>query len=169
MSTFTYANTFSETHAAHHAGRITTDLRHCFHEYGSPAEHMLEKYLEELKVLVSRHMVSRYHFGFERNNIPVWSLQYEIAGHGEMNAESDIAGGIPRGLNVAGASFFNFLTFAKEWYLLTPEQRSAIEAMLPFIRTTGNLPGSGTISYTPDRRYNAGGVGTQRSVYGGTS
>lgn len=171
MSSFSYtdSDTFSETHAAHHAGRITTDLRHCFHEYGSPVEHMLEQYLEELKILVSGHFVSHYHFGFQRNNVPVWSLQYTITQHGDVSAESDIAGGIPRGVNVAGASFFNFLTHSAAWYLLSPEQQSTIEARLPFTRTTGVLPGDGTTIYTPDRQYNAGGVGTQRLVYGGVA
>lgn len=168
MSTFSYTDTFTETHAAHHAGRITTDLRHCFHEYGSPAEHMLEKYLEELKVLVSRHLVARYHFGFERNSMPVWSLQYAISQHGDVNAESDLAGGIPRGHNVSGASFFNFLTYSLAWYGLSTQERAEIQNMLPFTRTDGILPGSGIINYSEDRQFNAGGIGTQRSVYGGS-
>jgi hypothetical protein len=169
MSTFSFADsdTFTETHAAHHAGRITTDLRHCFQEYGSPAEHMLEQYLEELKILLKRHLVSDYHFGFERANVPVWGMHYEITQHGDVTAESDIAGGIPRGRNVAGASFFNFLTYSTTWSSLNPEQRSDIEAMLPFSRTTGVLPGSGSTVYISDRQYNAGGIGTQRSVFGG--
>lgn len=169
MSTFSFtdSNTFTETHAAHHAGRITTDLRHCFQEYGSPAEHMLEQYLEELKILLSRHFVSHYHFGFERANIPIWGMHYEITQHGDVSANSDIAGGIPRGHNVSGASFFNFLTYSSAWYSLSAEQRGAIEATLPFSRTTGMLPGAGSTIYTPDRQYNAGGVGTQRSVFGG--
>jgi hypothetical protein len=168
MSTFSYtdSDTFSETHAAHHAGRITTDLRHCFQEYGSPAEHMLEQFLEELKVLISRHFVSYYHFGFERNGMPVWSLQYEVTQHGDVSAESDIAGGIPRGINVAGANFFNFLTYSENWFALNSIERDAVRSMLPFERTTGVLPGSGLVSYNMDRTYNAGGVGTQRSVYG---
>jgi hypothetical protein len=169
MSTFSFtdSDTFTETHAAHHAGRITTDLRHCFHEYGSPAEHMLDQYLEELKILLSQHLVSFYHFGFERNSIPVWSLQYEITQHGDVSIESDVAGGIPRSLNVLGASFFNFLTYSTNWYALTAERQSAIRGLLPFTRTTGVLPGSGTTSYATDRQYNAGGVGAQRSVFGG--
>lgn len=171
MSTFSHtdSDTFSETHAAHHAGRITTDLRHCFHEYGSPAEHMLEQYLEELKVLVSRRLVHRYHFGFQRNNDPVWGIQYEITDHGDVNVDSNVAGGIPRGHDVTGASFYNFLTFASGWHSLPSEQQRAINDLLPFTRTTGILPGSGTTSYTPDRRYNAGGVGTQRSIFGGAA
>lgn len=169
MSTFSFTDpfTFSEVHAAHHAGRITTDLRHCLHEYKRPAEEMLEKYLEELKILVSRHLVSYYHFGFERGNVPIWGMQYEISHHGDINAESDLAGGIPLGHDVSGANFFNFLTYSSVWSGLTEQQRNEVKSLLPFPRTDGILPGSGIISYAPDRKFNAGGVGTQRSVYGG--
>lgn len=169
MSTFTYTDSFTETHAAHLAGRVTTDLRHSFLAYGSPSESMLEQFLQELKVLLSNHYVSKYHFGFENSAGVIWGLKYVFNQHGDLTAESDVAGGVPHGHNVSGANFFNHMEHSANWYALSSAEQAAIEASLPFVRGVGVLPGAGTTVWAEDRTFNAGGIGAQRFVAGGTS
>lgn len=165
--THTTTSTFTQTHASHLAGRITTDLRHSQRHYGDPGESALEQYRQELELLLYYHYVAEYHFGYHRDGTPVWGLRYIFGAEGYLEAESDLAGGIPLGHNVNGARYFNFLTFSRKWFALTQEARQEIERLLPFIRSVGILPGNGTLGWTTDRRFTAGGIAAQREYFGG--
>lgn len=140
MSSYSYAETFTRVHARRLAGRVTTDLRQSHLLYGSPSESMLEKYRTELEELLVGGYVGRYQFGFKRDGQAVWSLRYIVGPDGSL-AGTGTGGGVPAGRNVIGAEFFNFLTFSDSWHAKSPSARQAIEQTLPFIRTTGTLPG----------------------------
>ena len=75
MSSYSYSETFSRTHARRLSGRVTTDLRQSHILYGSPTESSLEAYRAELEELLSGGYVDRYQFGFKRNERTVWSLR----------------------------------------------------------------------------------------------
>ncbi len=164
MSSYTYAETFTRTHARRLAGRVTTDLRQSHLFYGQPSESMLEPYRQELEELLTGGYVARYQFGYERNGIAVWSMRYIVGPDGSLTA-TGMAGGVPRGINVDGASFFNFLSFSDAWYALTSTARENIESRLPFTRATGRLPSDAYGSWTRDRVYTAGGVALDRAVF----
>lgn len=164
MSSYSYSETFSRTHARRLAGRVTTDLRQSHLIYGSPTESRLEEYRAELEELLSSGYVDRYQFGFKRNETAVWSLRYVVGPDGSL-AGTGTAGGVPVGENITGATFFNFLTFSDAWSRLSSPERKAAEQKLPFIRADGTLPSEVGGYWTRDRTYAAGGVALDRSVY----
>ncbi len=75
------------------------------------------------------------------------------------------AGGVPAGIDVTAATFFNFLTFSDTWYALSPLTRKAVEEELPFIRTEGTLPSESGGYWVSDRTYAAGGVALERTIF----
>lgn len=118
----------------------------------------------ELEELLTGGYVDRYQFGFKRDGRAVWSLRYVVGPDGSLTG-TGTAGGVPVGQNVAGSTFFNFLTFSDSWSWLSPAERKAIEQELPFIRADGTLPSEGGGYWTRDRTYAAGGVALERSVF----
>jgi hypothetical protein len=164
MSSYSYAETFSRTHARRLAGRVTTDLRQSYILYGIPSESELEKYRAELEELLAGGYVDRYQFGFKRDGQAVWSLRYVVGPDGSLTG-TGTGGGVPVGVDIAGATFFNFLTPSVSWYQLSASRRDAVERRLPFIRVVGALPSESGGYWTGDRTYAAGGVALERSVF----
>jgi hypothetical protein len=164
VSSYSWAETFSRTHARRLAGRVTTDLRQSHLHYRSPSERDLEDYRAELEELLLGGWVARYQFGFARDGALVWSMRYVVGPDGSL-APAGAAGGVPAGVDIAGARFFNFLTFSDSWYGLNPLARKAIEEKLPFVRTVGALPSEVGGYWVSDRTYAAGGVALERAVF----
>jgi hypothetical protein len=164
MSSYTYAETFTRTHARRLAGRVTSDLLQCHRLYGSPGESRLEEYREELEELLAGGYVSEYHFGFKRNDQTVWSLRYVVGPDGGLS-EVGRAGGVPAGINISDATYFNFLTYSSKWDQLPVATKTNIKGQLPIVRTTGSLPGTSNGYWVQDRSYAAGGVSIGRSVF----
>lgn len=164
MSSYSYAETFTRVHAKRLAGRVTTDLRQSHLLYGSPSESMLEEYRTELEELLVGGYVDRYLFGFKRDGQAVWSLRYAVGPDGSLTG-AGTGGGVPAGVDIAGATFFNFLTPSDNWYQLSASARATVELRLPFIRVDGTLPSESGGYWTGDRTYAAGGVAIERSVF----
>ncbi|WP_446041009.1 HORMA-1 domain-containing protein [Streptomyces sp. SID1121] len=162
MSSYTYAESFTRTHARRLAGRVTTDLRQSHVLYKSPSVNSLEDYRLELEELLLGGYVSKYQFGFKRNDRVVWSLRYVVGPDGSLTGG---AGGVPRGVDVSGASWFNFLTHSDAWFDLDSSGKEAVKEKLPFERGTGSLPSDAHGYWVNDRSYAAGGVGLQRTVF----
>jgi hypothetical protein len=164
MSSYSWSETFSRTHARRLAGRVTADLRQSHFLYRSPSESRLEDYRAELEELLTGGYVARYQFGFSRDETLVWSMRYVVGPDGSL-APTGTAGGVPAGIDITGTTFFNFLTFSDGWYELNPLTRKAIEGKLPFIRTVGALPSEVGGYWVSDRTYAAGGVALERAFF----
>jgi hypothetical protein len=162
MSTYTYAETFTRTHARRLAGRVTTDLRQSCILYGSPNTSSLDDYKVELEELLLGGYVDQYQFGFKKDGRVVWSLRYTVGPDGALTGG---AGGVPVGVDVTGASWFNHLIHSYSWLFLSASDREAVESKLPFTRVTASLPSDGHGYWENDRSYAAGGVGLQRAVF----
>lgn len=128
------------------------------------AESSLEDYRTELEELLTGGYVARYQFGFSLNDALVWSMRYAVGPDGSL-APTGTAGGVPAGIDVTGATFFNFLTFSDSWSGLSPITRKVIESGLPFIRAEGTLPSEPGGYWASDRTYTAGGVALERTVF----
>jgi hypothetical protein len=164
MSSYSWAETFSRTHARRLAGRVTADLRQSHLLYGYPSESGLEDYRAELEELLTDGYVARYQFGFSLGGGLVWSMRYVVGPDGSL-APTGSAGGVPAGIDITGAAFFNFLTFSDSWYGLSPITRKGIEEKLPFIRSVGTLPSEVGGYWVNDRTYAAGGVALERAFF----
>jgi hypothetical protein len=164
MSTYTYAETFTRTHARQLSGRVASDLRQCHMIYGSPTESMLESYRIELEEMLVGGYLREYQFGYKRNDFTVWALRYVVEPGGLLSVSS-AAGGVPSRIDVAGAQYFNFMTYSDAWFALTEAQRAVVRARSGIVRTPGTLPGTGTGYWATDRSFTAGGVALQRTVF----
>lgn len=162
MSSYTYAESFTRTHARRLAGRVTTDLRQSHLIYKSPSASSLESYRLELEELLLGGYVEKYQFGFKQNDQVVWSLRYSVGPDGSLTGG---AGGVPSGVDVSQATWFNTLTPSLSWYLLGSAAKEAVQSKLPFVRPVGSLPSDVHGYWEKDRLYAAGGVGVQREVF----
>lgn len=84
MSSYTYTEAFTRTHARRLAGRVTTDLRQSHLLYGSPVSGWLDNYRVELEELLLDGYVDRYQFGFKQDDRIVWSLRYTVGPGGAL-------------------------------------------------------------------------------------
>jgi hypothetical protein len=164
MSTNTYSETFTRTHARHLSGRVASDLRQSHLIYRSPSEDMLDPYRIELEEMLFGGYLREYQFGYKRNDVTVWALRYVVEPGGLLSTSS-AAGGVPSRIDVIGAHFFNFMTYSGAWYTLTDAQRAAVRAASGIVRTPGTLPGTGNGYWATDRSFTAGGVALQRTVF----
>lgn len=162
MSTYTFAQTFTSVDAERLAGRTATDLHQSRLFYGSPTAKRVEEYRQELEVLLNGGYLSLYQFGFMKSEKVVWSLRYSVGANGSLTGG---AGGVPRGVDIAGATWFNYLTHSERWHDLTPTGRKAVQDKLPFERSFGSPPSDAHGTWEADRTYASGGVGLEREVF----
>ncbi len=104
MSTYTYAESFTRVHARRLSGRVTTDLRQSYILYDRPSAASLEDYRVELEELLLGGYVEQYQFGFKKESRIVWSLRYIVRPDGALTGG---AGGVPVGVDVSDATWFN--------------------------------------------------------------
>lgn len=162
--TATYTTTFTMTHAKHLASKVIADLYLCFRQYGSPSADSVSAYQEELTVLLAGRYVEAYEFGFKRNGQRVLSWRYTVGSAGDLQGDSR-SGGLVRGIDVAGATYFNFLTYSDRWSQLSAAEQQAVEDMVPIKRTWGSAPADGNGYWTTERSYSAGGMAVVRRVF----
>lgn len=162
--TTTYTDTFTLTHAKHLASKVVADLYQCYLLYDEPSVTPIADYQEELAILLAGGHIQSYEFGFRRNGQCVLGWSYSVGADGGLSGDGN-SGGLVSGVDVSGASYFNFLTPSDSWDRLTPAEREKIEASLPFQRATGMAPAHGNGYWTADRNYAAGGVAVERSVF----
>jgi len=164
MSTYTYSDTFTITHARHIASRIAGDLRLMSLFYDYPGEDFIPKVLEELAQLLAKDYLKSFEIGFERSGRRrVFTLLYEARADGTLS--DNRAGGVPTNLDVSGADPFNYLIHSDKWWRLTPAERDAFEKTLPVKRTPMEEPQNGSGYWVSDRSYTAGGHGVARSRF----
>lgn len=162
--TVTYTTTFTLTHAKLLASKVIADLYLCSRQYGRPAAASVPAYQEELAALLADRYVAAYEFGFKRAGRRVLSWHYTVGPAGDLQGDSR-SGGLVRGIDVAGAEYFNFLTYNDRWTGLSATEQQAIEDALPIKRTWGSAPGDGNGYWTTERSYTAGGTALVRRVF----
>jgi Bacterial HORMA domain family 1 len=161
-----YTETFSRTHAKYLASKVITDLYQCSRLYGSPSTARISDYENELIEMLAGGFVDEYEFGFKKDGKRVICWQYRVNALGQLvGGSDDHAGGVYGRADIAGASYYNFMTFSSAWSDLSDSARSQIEARLPFVRGDGSLPGDGAGYWVTDRTYSNGGVSVNRRTF----
>lgn len=155
--------TFTLTHAKHIAARVATDLKRIQRLYGSPGDEWITAYEAEAIELMKAGYLGTVTYGFQRDGHWIEpTLRYTARDLAGMTASDDDPGRIRPGADVTGATFSSFLTFSNAWDRLTPPEKEAFRAGLPFRRGTGDEPGvNGYLA--PDLTYSAGGRALDRS------
>lgn len=163
-STFTTSATFTRTHAKHLAAKVIADLYQCSILYDRPVVDKISDYETELIEMLANEYVSTYEFGFKSNGKRLLSWYYSVGADGGLNGDSDV-GGIYAKATVAGAAYFNFMTYSNKWRNLTDAERARFKAGLPIDRTPGSSPEDGDGYWEVDHGYSAGGVRVDRKTF----
>lgn len=155
--TATETKTFTLTHAKHLAAKVSADLKRMQRLYGEISDQRIADFEEEVTELLRQGYLETVIYGFQRNGMWIEpTLRYtaaELAGGGT----DDDPGRVSPGKDTNDALFCSFLTYNISWYLLTTDQRKAIEVRLPLQRTAGSEPAVSNGYFANDKTYSSGG------------
>lgn len=165
IMSYTTTTTFTRTHARHLAAKVVADLYECSGLYGSPSEDSLDDYEEELIELLSGGYVATYEFGFKKDGARVLSWRYSVSVDGGLQGGDSQAGRLHARVSIAGATYYNHMSYTEAWSALSEAGRAAVRQRLPFQRTTGALPGDGDGYWQTDHGYSSGGVRIDRTTF----
>ena len=161
--TLSESTTFTVTHARHMAAKVSADLKRIQRFYGSPSDLDIADYEEEATELLKAGYFGTHMLGFRRGGL--WippTLRYTARDLAGAAANDDDPGNVKPGANIAGASFYSYLTYSPAWHALTEAQREAFRQRMPFSRPGAPQPGiNGYL--VEDRVYSAGGRALNRS------
>src|SRR5205823_2790133 len=137
--TRTVSESFTLTHAKYLASKVTTDMLRCQQLYQQPSNASINNYGTELALLLRDGYVAEYEFGFKLGDRRLLSWHYTVT-NSDVTAANDRPGGLPSGVSIASASFFNQLTYSTKWLLLPLAEQQKIQAELPVQRVTMDGP-----------------------------
>lgn len=161
---YTTTSTFTRSHAIYLASKVAADLRQMQLFYGKPSDEMIDKYIEELIILMINRCLKMVEYGFKRGSNWVVVMRY-TASFASLSGVDDHSGRMPPGADINGAQWYSFLEYNDNWWALSDSQRQQIKNSLPFQRTDGNEPGINWGGWTMDRTYSRNGVSLSRGVY----
>jgi hypothetical protein len=165
-SSSTATASFTKTHAARLASKVTADMYQCYAHYGRPSEVDIADYQAELVELLAGNFVETYEFGFKNSaGQRILSWKYRVVGGQLVGGRDDRSGGIYARASIATTSMFNFLEYSAAWSNLSEIQRLTIESRYDVNRVTGTSPTDGPGYWVVDRTYTAGGVAVARSTF----
>lgn len=160
----TTSATFTIINARKLSSKVAADMHLCAQYYGQPSEARIREFAEELAQHLNEGYVSEYEFGYQKNDKRVVTWRYKVDENGVLTTD-DRPGKVVPYVDIAGASFFNFLTRNSKFFQLTPSQQENFVAGLPFRRVTGEPPSDGSGYWVSDRNYFSGGCGLNRQTF----
>jgi hypothetical protein len=161
--TVTETTSFTATHARHMAAKVATDLKRMQRFYGLPSDTAIAHFEAEVIELLKGGYLATVSYGFRRGGQFVEPMvKYTARDLAGGTASDDDPGRVQPGANVAGASFYSYLTYSSAWFALTPSHRAAIEQRLPVQRAPADEPpANGYLAV--DRTYSSGGRALERA------
>ena len=167
MSTFTHttSTTFTITHAKHLASKIAADLNACSRLHGKPSLTAVQSYNAELVELLRYGYLSRYEFGFQKDDKRVLSWSYDVTSNGNIETD-ERAGKMSAYVDLSGTTFFNYAWYSSKYNGLTTDQQATFKGSHPINRTSGDPPSDGYGSWSGnEKNYSAGGTGVSRRSF----
>jgi len=162
---YTTTSTFTKSHAIYLTSKVAADLKQMQFFYGKPSDADIDKYIEELIILLINRCLKMVEYGFIRGNNWVVVARY-IARFDGFSITDERSGRIPADANISGASWHSYLEYNEYyWWTLSEVQRQQISSALPFQRTSGTEPGISSGGWTMDRTYSKNSVSLSRGVY----
>lgn len=158
--TTTKTNSFTLSNAKYVASKLAADLRRMQLLYGEPSDGDIDKYADEVAILLHGGYFERVRYGFRRDGKWLVVLEYEAKADGTLG--DDRAGGLPRtAVDVSGASWYSFLTYTAAFSNLSAAAKQALN--LPISRTNGEEPVLPP-NVGSTRAYSVNGIGLSRRV-----
>lgn len=161
--TISETTTFTLTYAKHMAAKVATDLKRLQRFYGQPDDNSIAKYETEVIELLKHGYLGTLTVGFRRDNNWIEpTLRYTARDLAGTAANDDDPGRVKPGANIAGASFYNYLTYSTAWNALSNAEQDAFKQRMPFYRIGADEPGiNGYL--VDDRIYSSGGRALNRA------
>jgi len=158
MQTTTHTTTITD--ARYVAVKIAADLKRLqrLSGRGVPSDETIQAHLQEVQQLLHGGYLGTVTYGFRKGDKWIVALQYTAVGS-DVSHDHD-PGGIRFKEDVSGASFYSFLTYSYKWFLLSEAGKRAVEAQLPFQRSSGSEPYGEWGGY--DNNYRSNGIGVRR-------
>ncbi len=155
--------TFTVTHARHMAAKVATDLKRMQRFYGFPSDSEIGEYEAEATAFLKAGYLGTVTYGFRRDgNWIEPTLRYTARELEGASANDDDPGRVRANANIAGATFYSYLTYSPAWSRLSETEKEAFRTQLPFRRTGATEPGiSGYLAN--DRTYSSGGRALDRA------
>ena len=156
MSTYTYNETFTLTHAKHLAAKVATDLKRLQRFYSYPSDSDINDYEDEIIQFLKHGYLKEVTYGFKKDG--KWiepTLKYTAKELANSNLDDD-PGKIRPGADISGASFYSYLSQSKSYFNASTNDQERFKATLPFQRTGADYPGISGY-FTNDQSYYSGG------------
>jgi hypothetical protein len=160
---YSESTTFTVTHARHMAAKVATDLKRIQRFYGFPSDSEIADYEAEAIAFLKPGYLGTVTYGFRRDgNWIEPTLRYTPRDLIGASANDDDPGRVRANADIAGATFYSYLTYSAAWSRLSDAAKEAFRTQLPFRRSGAPEPGiSGYLA--ADRTYSAGGVALDRA------
>lgn len=162
MSSYTYSQSFTETHAKHLAAKVATDLKRMQRFYGSPSDFKIDQFEKEIISFLKSGYLEHVTYGFKRNN--KWiepTLKYTAKELANSGVDDD-PGKIRPGADISGAFFYSYLSQSQAYFNASSDEQDKFNTNLPFQRTGADYPNTDGY-FSNDRSYFSGGKGLDRS------
>jgi hypothetical protein len=156
------STTFTVTHARNMAAKVATDLKRMQRFYGFPSDSEIGGYEAEATAFLKAGYLGTVTYGFRRDgNWIEPTLRYTARELEGGSANDDDPGRVPANANIAGATFYSYLTYSPAWSRLSGTEQAAFRTQLPFQRVGATEPAvAGYLK--SDRTYSSGGRALDR-------
>lgn len=161
MSTIN-TSTFTVTHAEYLSSKIAADLKQIQAFYGDPDDARIDKYIQELIILLKGGYLLSVDYGFKKNDKWVLAVSYEVNQVTGTLIDNN-PGKVPAGVDIQGARFGSYLRQSKKFEDLSEAEQNKINATLPFQRGGCDDPLSGLYG-SHDKTYSAGNHEVKRKI-----
>jgi hypothetical protein len=161
--TLSDTETFTVTHARYMAAKVATDLKRMQRLYGSPSDVSIANYEAEVTEFLKHGYLGTVTYGFRRDNMFIEpTLRYTARDLAGSSASDDDPGRIRPGADIAGATFYSYITYSAAWHNAPAADTEAFNSRLPFERGGAAEPAiKGYLS--DDRTYSSGGRALNRA------
>lgn len=162
---YTLATTFTITDARHVGAKVATDLRLLHNLYGRPSLADLDDYAEEVALLLKDGYLDTVDYGFRNIGVNSWALRLRYRATTGGQLVDSRPGSLPRGADIAGLSFYSYLTYSAKFNALSSGEQARVKATLPVPRGTAAAPTANAGTITGGHGYARNGTGVARDVY----
>lgn len=162
--TGTRTQTWTITNARYVTSKIAADLDLMRTHYGFPSAKSATDFAEEAAILLAKRCLGSVEYGAKINGVVVFALRYSARSDGTLNID-DRPGRVPADMNLAGATFYSWLTYSPEWTTLGAAEQAIIESSLPVQRTAGFEPVQAAGQWSGQRSYSSNGEGVERQTF----
>ena len=159
------SDSFTISDARYVGGRVAADLRLLYNLYGDPSHERIDKFAEEVALLLRDGYLDTVDYGFRDAATNAWKfrLRYKATVGGQLIDSRP--GSFPDPVDLAGYDFHSFLSYSDAFWKLTSNQQAGVKETLPISRTTGTAPSALAGTSTTGHGYARNGAGVSRDVY----